>query len=211
MDSFRPRPSRALLGGGPTQGRRAGPLGRGGLVVGLVVVYDTAMRTKAVRVCVRCSSEFHPQGGRGPRQFCSPRCYLLNRWGERDPGVCRTCGAPLPLGKRSRRFCSVPCRVKAQVGSRRDCQPIPYGKDGVYLARRQPHHPHADSHGYVMEHRLVMEGVIGRFLTPEELVHHEDENPRNNAASNLRIMSAAEHTRHHHLGKPRNRRAALPG
>jgi transposase len=58
-------------------------------------------------------------------------------------------------------------------------------------------HPFADSKGYVREHRLVMEEKLGRFLTPDEIVHHIDENKLNNAPENLEVMSKAEHCRHH--------------
>lgn len=46
-------------------------------------------------------------------------------------------------------------------------------------------HPKADKDGYVLEHRLVMEEKLGRYLTDEEIVHHRDENRANNDISNL--------------------------
>ena len=58
-------------------------------------------------------------------------------------------------------------------------------------------HPFADGKGYVMEHRLVTEDNIGRFLFPDEIVHHVDRNKRNNNISNLVIMSREEHIRLH--------------
>lgn len=48
-------------------------------------------------------------------------------------------------------------------------------------------HPHATKAGYVREHRLVMEGVLGRYLKPGEVVHHIDGDPGNNAPANLRL------------------------
>lgn len=44
-------------------------------------------------------------------------------------------------------------------------------EDG-YVLVFLPQHPHANSNGYVREHRLVMEEKIGRYLLPEEVVHH---------------------------------------
>ena len=39
--------------------------------------------------------------------------------------------------------------------------------------------------GYIMEHRLLMAGKVGRLLTRTEVVHHLDHNPLNNALTNL--------------------------
>jgi predicted Zn-ribbon and HTH transcriptional regulator len=59
-------------------------------------------------------------------------------------------------------------------------------------------HPFSTKNGYVLEHRIVMENHIGRLLTKEEIVHHKDENKKNNSIENLQIMSASEHKEHHH-------------
>lgn len=69
-------------------------------------------------------------------------------------------------------------------------------------------HPHANRAGYVMEHRLVMERVCGRFLEPQEVVHHKGvrfpqgsvENKRDNLPDNLELLAnQAEHVRRHAL------------
>lgn len=47
-------------------------------------------------------------------------------------------------------------------------------------------------------HRVVMEKIIGRKLLPGEVVHHIDEDKRNNDPSNLMLFSSqAEHAAHH--------------
>lgn len=54
---------------------------------------------------------------------------------------------------------------------------------------------------YVLEHRLVMAAHLGRALTSEEVVHHIDRNPRNNALENLELFANhAEHLAHHWKG-----------
>lgn len=60
-------------------------------------------------------------------------------------------------------------------------------KDGYVLLKR-PDHPAADRHGYVREHRLVMEGILRRFLGPKEVVHHTDRDKLNNSPDNLRLF-----------------------
>lgn len=46
-------------------------------------------------------------------------------------------------------------------------------------------HPHSNRYGYVREHRLVMEFMLARLLTSEEVVHHRDGNRSNNVTGNL--------------------------
>lgn len=71
-----------------------------------------------------------------------------------------------------------------------------------------PDHPHARKQhrvhagGYVLEHRLVMEAHLGRYLEPHEVVHHKDGNRQNNALENLEVFdSNAEHLRHELTGQ----------
>jgi len=40
---------------------------------------------------------------------------------------------------------------------------------------------------YILEHRLVMEKMLGRYLWPGEVVHHIDKNKQNNDPANLRL------------------------
>lgn len=67
------------------------------------------------------------------------------------------------------------------------------GRSG-YVFLRAPAHPRRNRHGYVQEHRLVMERVLGRYLLADEVVDHIDGNPANNDPANLRVFgSNAEH------------------
>lgn len=54
-----------------------------------------------------------------------------------------------------------------------------------YILVKQANHPHATKLGYVREHRLVAETILGRYLTPTEVVHHIDDDPGNNSPENL--------------------------
>jgi len=59
-------------------------------------------------------------------------------------------------------------------------------------------HPYAESKGYVLEHRLVMEGMIGRILNPEEVVHHINGKRDDNRPENLMLFkNHAEHMKFH--------------
>lgn len=68
---------------------------------------------------------------------------------------------------------------------------------GYWLLPR-PDHPFASIDGYVPEHRLVVEAVIGRIINPRvETVHHKDENKTNNEPANLQLVTFKEHRRIH--------------
>jgi len=69
--------------------------------------------------------------------------------------------------------------------------------DGYVLVLAPPDHPHPKSNGYICEHRLVMEQKLGRYLEPEEVVHHIDSNKDNNDPSNLELFANnGEHMAH---------------
>ena len=74
---------------------------------------------------------------------------------------------------------------------------------GDYNYAVVPGHPNAIDYDYVLEHRVVMENSLGRLLTEEEIVHHIDENKKNNILSNLELMLKSEHSRMHMLKQGR--------
>lgn len=50
----------------------------------------------------------------------------------------------------------------------------------------------------VLQHREVMEAVLGRKLSHWEFVHHRDGDKKNNSPKNLELMAPGAHARHHH-------------
>lgn len=76
-----------------------------------------------------------------------------------------------------------------------------------------PMHPRARNSGRVAEHCLVKEVSLGRYLTRAEVVHHEDNHPRNNWPSNLLLFcSNADHLRYELTGKwASSPRGSIPG
>lgn len=69
-----------------------------------------------------------------------------------------------------------------------------------------PDHPCSTSDGYIMEHDLVMECIIGRHLYQNEVVHHINGIKSDNRKENLRLMTASEHMSLHMKERHKNRR-----
>ena len=106
---------------------------------------------------------------------------------------------------------------KLRAGQKRSCgcsrlgnYPVMYGdknpawRGGRRISRqgyvdiKMRSHPRANYEGYVLEHRLVMEEKLGRYLTPKEVVHHIDGNRVNNTPENLHLFpNGSAHVRWH--------------
>lgn len=68
---------------------------------------------------------------------------------------------------------------------------------GKYYAIYCADHPRAWTTGFIYEHTLFMECMLGRFLERYEVVHHDDEDKRNNEPSNLVLHTRAGHAAEH--------------
>lgn len=136
-------------------------------------------------------------------------CTVPNRRPNRE---CVECGSPFyGAPKQERLTCSFPCRTERMRRAGQLLQGAPKGEanprwkggrhlhqDRYWLVLR-PDHPHADRHGYVREHRLVMEQVLGRLLLPGEVVHHRNHVTTDNRPENLEVFASnADHKRSEH-------------
>lgn len=91
--------------------------------------------------------------------------------------------------------CSEECR-KASVSRPEGSIRRRRGANKGSILEKCTSHPHAKK-GYVHQHRLVVERDIGRFLTPEEVVHHINCVDTDNRLDNLFVCSKKEHADAH--------------
>jgi len=69
------------------------------------------------------------------------------------------------------------------------------GRGRKYKLLLLPNHPYSDKNGYYREHRYIMEQKLGRYLMPNEEIHHIDGNGLNNTIDNLLLVE----NKHFHL------------
>lgn len=133
---------------------------------------------------------------------------------------CEICGKSVYLHQ-SRlsigRFCSQKCKGRSwQISKKNVGKKNPAWKGGqiinyagyVYILNHG--HPRANNAGYVKRSFLVMEKIINRYLTKEEIVHHKGikynissaKNKQDDRPKNLKLFAnKSAHTKFHHIIK----------
>jgi len=93
---------------------------------------------------------------------------------------------------RKPKYCSHSCRGKVESKGRI----IKWNGGRIktiegYIKILSPNHPYknCDGRGYVLEHRLVMEKKLGRYLLPTEVIHHINKIRDDNRIENLELHS----------------------
>ncbi len=91
--------------------------------------------------------------------------------------------------------------VKAAIEA---CKKGKYKTVAGYVLIHAPGHLSASKKGYMLEHRLVMEKHLGRYLMPKEIVHHINGIKDDNRIENLELTTSGIHTTQHHIGAKRS-------
>ena len=74
-----------------------------------------------------------------------------------------------------------------------------------YVLINKPEHPYCDNDGCVLEHRLIMEDLIGRYLKPSEVVHYLNGIDDDNRTQNLELLDInSQHISIHAKRRTRN-------
>lgn len=147
-----------------------------------------AFARKNYKKCLHCGKEMHAK--HSGQKYCSVACANLAKTKDKTV-ICAVCGVSFerPHGK-TRAYCSRSCANKARY--------MGLKKPEITLDKRIIGQKIINTHGYVLvryngkkvlEHRLVMEQVIGRPLTKDEYVHHINGNRQDNRPENLELWT----------------------
>jgi hypothetical protein len=140
-----------------------------------------------IKNCLVCGKEFvtYPYWiKRGLGKFCSRVCSGKNH-DRRVKRHCLNCKKQFitnacEIKKGWGKFCCHKCYWNSLIIGRTN--------NREYILIRKPEHPFANSRGYIMEHRLIAEKFLKRYLLPEETIHHINENCSDNRIENLYLF-----------------------
>ena len=125
------------------------------------------------------------------------KCIICNNFCKPQP--------PSRIKKGKGKTCSKECAYKNLSSIQKKINNsgrFKYEKGWIYSGKykkiKVPNHPYVDRDGYLLEHRFIMEQYLGRYLHPEEIIHHKDRNTLNNNIDNLQILTRSEHIKLHH-------------
>lgn len=129
--------------------------------------------------------------------FCSRPCKFSFAARNQETRTCLVCAKTFQTSpSRMTKYCSMDCwgvsKTKRGIGRMHNGKQARLNKQG-YVLVWQPDHRRANGAGWVLEHRLVVERIIGRPLLTAEQVDHINSDRSDNRAENLQILSPEAH------------------
>ena len=116
--------------------------------------------------------------------------------------VCETCGVNMErsdkeMSRAKHHYCSLRCLHQGQRGDRVGAWRGGRTSNGSYIRVYHPDHPR-QYQGYVLEHILVAEEMLGRPILRGERVHHMNHIKTDNRPENLLVLANQEkHSQYH--------------
>jgi len=153
---------------------------------------------KTPRNCKRCGKSFMSRTA----TFCSRSCVMNFAWAtwkkrgnQKPPKKCLECGAMFKTYTKTAKYCSVKCanivKGRNMKGNRRS-DFVGRSFHNGYIRVFVEGHPYGKNN-YVFEHRLVVEKSLGRYLIPNETIHHINGRKDDNRLENLEIVLRNAH------------------
>lgn len=141
------------------------------------------------QTCKVCNLRFQPR--RSGQITCSYQCSNIGKKADRPFVRCIVCDTELPkYRKRTQKYCSNKCKYQnrqwsgfthAKLGEVRN------GPGGYRVVRVGREYVGAMKHGWILQHRYVMEQVLGRTLEAHERIHHKNGDRADNRPENLEL------------------------
>ena len=155
-------------------------------------------RLRSDKPCLGCGETYK---GTKDQQFCSHKCADSHRKREwNKTGTCLQCGEVFDISPHHAK--QVFCSRKCGSDNRKIFLDIPSCIEGAdrsltqsgYVLLYAPMHKRANTRGYVYEHKVTAEQMIGRPLLENEVVHHKNRVRWDNRKENLEVMTRKAHS-----------------
>lgn len=176
---------------------------------------DSSLKRVAILTnCLICNKQIKTIPSRikkGQDKYCSRAHFHKSRRGisSWNKGIPWTKERKIKTSKRMKGICSNTGRTHFKKGQLSGSKNYMWKGGRVkhnlgYIWIFSPKHPRRDHRGYVLEHRLVMEQHLERYLESREVVHHKNGRKDDNRIENLQLFSSnGEHLRYELTGTKR--------
>lgn len=158
--------------------------------------------------CFVCNKKikFYPSYIKANRGFyCSTKCRGISKRGIKLPPRTKEHCRNISIANKGRKLNLSPrqkqiYRIKHLGNLNGRWNGGTYKDMDGYIYIYSPNHPNKTNRSYVFEHRLIMEKHIGRYLEPEEVVHHINNIHNDNRIENLKLFNNnQDHLAHHRI------------